>query len=192
MKRLAFLLLFTFALGPAAALAQDHGQVGIFVNYFREGRTETHFIGLGGRLGFNVHENVQFEGEIAYDFQRAFTEGFTDTSDGSVTLQRTDLRVLHGMFGPKFQTGGAARAFFTVKAGFVHFRFDDRPATFATFTSTVEDLRANNTSFVLYPGAGLEAFWGPFGMRFDIGDEIYFRSGARHNLRITFGPHLRF
>jgi hypothetical protein len=30
------------------------------------------------------------------------------------------------------------------------------------------------------------------GLRFELGDEIYFNNGAHNNLRITFGPILRF
>jgi hypothetical protein len=70
--------------------------------------------------------------------------------------------------------------------------FDQRPATFGTFTSSVDDLRAHNVSGVIYPGVGAEAFWGPIGLRLDVGDEIYFRDGTHNNLRIAFGPSLRF
>jgi hypothetical protein len=38
----------------------------------------------------------------------------------------------------------------------------------------------------------VQGFWGPFGLRVDGGDEIYFDGGARHNLKVTFGPVLRF
>jgi hypothetical protein len=30
------------------------------------------------------------------------------------------------------------------------------------------------------------------GIRFDIGDEMYFNSGTHNNLRIAFGPYIRF
>lgn len=73
-----------------------------------------------------------------------------------------------------------------------NFRFDHRPATFGTFFSSVESLRASTVRGVLYAGGGLEGYAGPIGLRFDIGDEIYWRGGARHNLRISFGPHIRF
>jgi hypothetical protein len=44
----------------------------------------------------------------------------------------------------------------------------------------------------IYPGLGVEGFWGPFGLRLDGGDEIYFDHGARNNLKVTFGPVIRF
>ncbi len=192
MKRIAILSLFAACFVPPA-LAQNHGEVGAFVDYFRHDTTSTNFVGAGGRLSFNANRHLQLEAEMSYDFERSFTEGFQDTTTGSITFQRSPLRVLHGLFGPKLQTGGGpVRAFVTVKGGFVNFRFDERPATFATFTSTVEDLRRSNVNGALYPGGGVEAYLGPVGIRLDVGDEIYFQNGAHHNLRVAFGPHIRF
>lgn len=45
---------------------------------------------------------------------------------------------------------------------------------------------------VFYPAGGVEAFAGIFGVRAEIGDEMYFDNGANHNLRITAGPVIRF
>ena len=39
---------------------------------------------------------------------------------------------------------------------------------------------------------GLEGHLGPVGLRLDVGDEIYFASGTHHNLRLAFGPYIRF
>jgi hypothetical protein len=44
----------------------------------------------------------------------------------------------------------------------------------------------------MYPGAGVEASLGRVGLRFELGDEIYFNNGPHNNVRITFGPILRF
>jgi len=44
----------------------------------------------------------------------------------------------------------------------------------------------------LYPGGGAEATLGPLGLRLEFGDLIYFNHGSQNNLRITFGPTLRF
>jgi hypothetical protein len=128
---------------------------------------------------------------MSYDFNRAFVEGFTDTS-GAITLRSSNVRVLHGMIGPKIQTTGPVRLFVTLKGGATNFRFDSRPASFDTFTSSVENLRANNVKGVLYPGGGIEAFLGPIGLRAEVGDEIIFANGARHNWKVTFGPQIRF
>jgi hypothetical protein len=58
--------------------------------------------------------------------------------------------------------------------------------------STILGLRTSSLSAAIYPGAGVEASLGPIGLRLEFGDEIYFNSGGHNNLRITFGPILRF
>jgi hypothetical protein len=128
-----------------------------------------------------------------YDFAASFAEGFTGPTGTVAGFNTSTLRILHGMIGPKFQTGGGAfRAFVTVKGGGDDFMFSSAPVTFSTFTSSVSGLRSNSVVGVLYPGGGIEAYLGPIGIRFDAGDEIYFQSGAHHNLRLTFGPSIRF
>ncbi|MFI5098720.1 MAG: hypothetical protein ACHQT6_12175, partial [Candidatus Acidiferrales bacterium] len=118
---------------------------------------------------------------------------FTDTTNGSLSFQQTNLRVLHGLFGPKVEGGhGRIRPFVTVKGGFSNFRLDPRPASFDTFVSSVENLRAKSVSAVLYPGGGVEGHLGPVGLRLDVGDEIYFNGGTHNNVRLAFGPFLRF
>ena len=179
-------------LAPFAS-AQDHGQVGAFVDYLRLGQTSSNFAGLGGRAAFNANRYVGFEAEMSYDFNQAFSEEFTPPGSGTVTVVRSNLRVLDGLFGPTLSTGhGPVRLFVTVKGGFMNFRFDPRPATFATFTSSVTDIRASDVDGALYPGGGVEGFIGPIGLRLDVGDEIYFNGGAHNNLRVTFGPSIRF
>ena len=194
MKRIAILLAFVGLAFVPQARAQNHAEAAAFGDYYRPSQLNDRSMwGLGGRFSLNVHPKVQLEAEVAYDFQQSFNESFTDPITGNVTLTRSPIRVLHGLFGPKLQTGGGAlRAFLTLKGGIVNFRFDNRPATFATFSSSVESLRANNVNGALYPGGGAEAFFGPFGIRLDVGDEIYFRNGARNNLRIAIGPTIRF
>lgn len=194
MKRLAFLLFVAGWLVPIAS-AQGWGnvQVGAFADYMRLSNTKTNFGGLGGRLSLTALGPIKLEGEMSYDFDRAFTEGFTNTSTGSVTLQRSGLRLLHGEFGPKLDLGhGAIRPFVFVKGGFINFSVSDRPATFGTFTSSVQGLRDNNVSGVFYPGGGLEGHLGPVGLRLDVGDEMYFNNGRHNNLRVSFGPFIRF
>jgi Outer membrane protein beta-barrel domain len=192
MRRIAFLLLIS-GLGVAPlAHAQNHAEVGAFVDYFKLGETSSNFVGFGGRAAFNVARNVQIEAEMAYDFNRVFTEGFTDNTSGTITTTNSNLRVLHGLFGPKFQTSGPVRVFVTVKGGFTNFRFDPTPASFDTFTSSVTNLRTSNVDAALYPGGGVEAFLGPIGLRLEVGDEIIFANGARNNWKVTFGPQIRF
>jgi hypothetical protein len=192
MKRVALLLFLAGWLVPLAS-AQDHLQVGAYGDYFRISQTKTNLAGLGARVGYKVFSHVMLEGEMSYDFQQAFTEGFTNTTGGAVVFQNSNLKVLHGLFGPKIVAGhGAIRPFLMVKGGFVNFRLDPRPAGFAGFVSSVDNLRANNVSGTLYPGAGLEGRIGPVGLRLEAGDEIYFAGGAHHNPRVAFGPFIRF
>jgi hypothetical protein len=193
MKRVAIWIVAFLVFGVPAVHAQNHGEVGVYADYFRLGTTHSNFGGLGARVSVNAMKYVQVEAEMNYDFTQAFTEGFRNTSTGTVTLTRSNLRILHGLFGPKLQVGaGAFRVFVTVKGGFTDFRLDPRPATFNTFSSSVNDLRVHNVSAAVYPGAGAEAYLGPIGLRLDIGDEIYFASGAHHNWRVGFGPNIRF
>lgn len=44
----------------------------------------------------------------------------------------------------------------------------------------------------VYPGGGIEGFAGPFGIRLEAGDEVYFNNGANNNLRLELGPVFRF
>ena len=191
MKRVALLLFFAGWLVPLAS-AQDHFQVGAFADYFRLSQTNTNMAGLGGRVGYKVFSHVMLEGEMSYDFDQAFTDHCLSTGC-TVTVANSSLKVLHGLFGPKIVAGhGAIRPFVTLKGGFVNFRLDPRPATFGTFTDSVNNLRANNVSGAIYPGAGLEGHLGPVGLRLEAGDEIYFAGAAHHNVRVSFGPFLRF
>jgi len=190
MKRVALLLFLAGCLVPLAS-AQDHYQVGGYGDYFRISQTKTNMAGLGVRAGFKAFSHVMFEGEMSYDFEQAFTETFTQGA--TVTLVPSNIKVLHGLVGPKIVAGhGAIHPFFTVKGGFVNFRLDPRPASVTTAISSIENLRANNVSGTLYPGAGLEGHIGPVGLRLEAGDEIYFASGAHHNPRLAFGPFIRF
>ena len=195
MKRLTAILALALMLVPAA-LAQenkDHINLGVFVDYVRFTQIpgDINSVGLGGRLGVGVHKNVMLEGEMSYDFNRAFTENCTGCIPAATA--RTNFRILHGLFGPKFQTGGEhARVFFTVKGGFANFGLSSAPATFGTFTTTVSNIRQNTMNGALYPGGGFEFYGGPIGLRFDIGDLIWFNNGANHDLRVAAGPFLRF
>ena len=194
MKRFALFLFLAGCLVPLAS-AQDgeHVQVGVFADYLRLSQTDNNFGGIGARVGFQLFKEVKLEGEMSYDFGQTFTEGFTDTGTGSVTFSRTNLRILHGEFGPRVNIGHhAIQPFVTLKGGFVNFRFDGSPATLGTFFSSVDDLRRNNVNGVLYPGGGLQAHLGPIGLRLDVGDEIYFNHGTHNNLRVAVGPVFRF
>lgn len=196
MKR-AFLFLFASCLLAAPSLfAQavkgDHFEAGIFADYFGLQRTtpNINFIGLGGRAAFNLRPNWQLEGEMNYDFKRNFTSTFSDGINSQ--LVSTRLRNLHALFGPKYDFGsGAVRLFVTGKVGFVNFGVSDQNAA-AGFRGSLDSVTTGNTRPAFYPGLGVEGFAGPFGVRLDAGDEVYFDNGTRHNIRVTFGPQIRF
>lgn len=186
-----FLCLIVFA--PPSFAQEGHVlQAGVYADYFHLSQTKTDFAGVGARLGFGAYKSVMLEAEMNYDFNQVFTESFA--SGGTIiAVQRTNTRALHGLFGPKLELGHHSfHPFLTVKGGFNHFFLDNRPATVGIAISSVESLRSNDITGVLYPGAGLEGHVGPVGLRLDVGDEIYFASGAHHNLRVTFGPYIRF
>jgi hypothetical protein len=194
MKRVALLVFLAGCLVPrAAAQENEHLQVGVFADYFRPAQTDNNFGGVGARVSFTSYKRLKFEAQMSYDFNQAFTEGFTNTGTGAVTLSRSRMRILHGEVGPKLDLGhGAIRPFVTVKGGGISFGLSNAPATVGTFFSSVNNLRTSNVSAVLYPGGGLEGHLGPVGLRLDVGDEIYFNSGAHHNLSMAFGPYIRF
>ena len=199
MKRILLaVILGTFIAAPSWTLAQsssyseNHVEVGVFADYFRLSQTDPNinFVGVGGRLGFSLHPNVQLEAEMSYDFRRNFTNTFSN----GITTQfvRTGVRPLTALFGPKFQTGsGPFRAFVTGKVGFINFDTSNQSAP-AGFTNSLGAVTSGDTRFALYPGGGVEGFWGPFGLRLEAGDEIYFDNGGQNNLKVTFGPTFRF
>jgi hypothetical protein len=193
---IGLLLVGVFFVLPGTVFAQshdsDHVQVGVFADYFRLDRTDPslNFVGVGGRLAFNVHPNVALEGEMAYDFERSYTNIF----DNGVTqtFDRSKTHILHGLFGPKFQTSsGPVRLFATGKVGLISFTTNNQGTT-AGFRSALGAVGNGDAKFAVYPGGGVEGFIGPVGLRLEVGDEIYFDDGARNNLRVTFGPTFRF
>jgi hypothetical protein len=193
MKKTALLiaaaLLFTAA---PELLAQDHVEVGAFADYVRlHHADDANFWGVGGRVGFNIAPHVQLEADMAYDFERQFTNTFNNGGTTTFT-QSNGLRLLHGSFGPKIQTNlGPVRAFVFAKGGFLNFSVSGaNPAN--GFNNTFANFGTGDTNGVFYPGGGVEFFAGPIGLRLEAGDLMYFDRGANHNLSVTFGPTFRF
>jgi hypothetical protein len=194
MRKVLLLLIGAVLFVPGVwAQEFDHINLGAYADYFRSNQTGTNMAGLGGRVGVKVLPHVKLEGEVSYDFNQVFTEGFTNTSGGTVTFQNTGTRTLHGLFGPKLELGHSAfRPFVELKGGFVNYSFDARNASLDTFVSSIENLRSQNINAALMPGGGLEGRLGPVGLRLDVGDEMYFNHGTHHNLKVMFGPFVRF
>lgn len=178
----------------------NHGEIGVYGDLFRvspKNAATVNFLGLGGRVGFNVHPNVALEAEMNYDFEQNYTTIATSgsTGSGSSTTITSTIRPLTGLFGPKFQVGtsGPFRAFVTGKVGFIEWSTSYRAASGSSFTGAFDQFgNGSNTNFAAYPGGGIEGFFGPLGVRVEAGDEIWVNNGVYNNLRVTFGPTLRF
>lgn len=176
------------------ARAQRRVEAGLLLDYLSVSQTQTDNVGIGGRLGIRVHRGVMAEAELAYDYGVNFQEVYRDIGNGNVTaIENTSIGVTEGLFGPKLQpVGGHLRPFVTLKGGFIDFRLSPSLIPFSGVTSAVLGIRDSNLNAALYPGGGAEATLGPVGLRLEFGDLIYFNEGAHNNLRITFGPIVRF
>ena len=192
-KFATFFVLALAALMPLAATAQDdrdHIEIGAFADYLRlQNAGDANYVGFGGRIGFGIASHVNLEAQIGYDPAKAFTAGAGSLTGGSIsaTAKTTNLRLLHGLFGPMIWFGTKhARIFGEVKGGFLNF------STSPSFTSTFGSVTNGNTDGVFYPGGGAELSVGPIGLRLDVGDMMYFDNGAKNNLSVQFGPTFHF
>lgn len=174
--------------------AQSKAEAGVFLDYLGVSQTNTDNFGLGGRFGYRVHRNVMMEGELAYGYGVNFEDAYRNVTNGNVTaIEKTSIGVTDGLFGPMLQPAhGHLRPFVTLKGGFIDFRLSPSLIPYSGVVSTVLGIRSSSFNAALYPGGGVEASLGPVGLRLEFGDAIYFNDGAHNNLRITFGPILRF
>lgn len=189
---LALFLLLCATLTPACA--QSRVEAGAFLDYLNVSQTQTPNFGLGGRFGYRVHRGVMLEGELAYDYGVNFNELYVNIANGKVAaIEQTSIGVTDGLFGPMIEPAhGHLRPFVTLKGGFVDFRLSPSLLPYGTIASSVLGIRTSNLNGVLYPGGGAEANLGPLGLRLEFGDLMYFNNGEHNNLRITFGPIVRF
>jgi len=179
---------------PWTAHAQKRVEAGVFLDYLGVSQTQTDNFGVGGRFGYRIHRNVWAEGEVAYDYGVNFQEVYNDVANGSVTaIEQTSIGVTQGLFGAKVEpVRGHFRPFATLKGGFIDFRLSPSLLPYSGVASALFGIRDSNVNAALYPGGGVAASLGPIGLRLEFGDLIYFNEGAHNNLRITFGPILRF
>lgn len=217
MKRLLLSTGLAFLLAvPAAVSAQvsvpeknnhalNHGEFGVYGDLFRvapSGGTAVNFLGLGGRVGFNLNPWAALEGEMNYDFEQNYTNihvnGTNGNGSGTVNTNTytATVRPITGLFGPKFQfgTSGPFRAFVEAKGGFIDFSTScNAPAGSGTcFANSLAGFGGNSTHLAAFPGGGIEFFAGPIGLRVEAGDEVWVNNGAYNNLRVTFSPTFRF
>jgi hypothetical protein len=168
-------------------------EAAVFLDYLGICQTKTSNFGLGARFGYRLHRNVMLEGELAYDYGVNFDEADVNLVTGNVAaLERTATGVTHFLVGPRFQSQERFRPFATMKTGFTDFRLSPGLLPYSNAVSVILGLHTSNVNPAIYLGAGIEPAIGPVGVRLEFGNEIYFNSGAHNNLRITFGPILRF
>ena len=174
--------------------AQNRVEAGLLLDYLSVSQTKTNNFGVGGRFGYRVHHNVMIEGELAYDYGVNFQELYRNAANGDITaIEHTSIGVTEGLFGPMLQGAhGHLRPFVVLKGGFVDFRLSPSLIPINGVISSVLGIRTSQMNAALYPGGGAEATLGPVGLRLEFGDVIYFNDGEHNNLRITFGPILRF
>lgn len=197
MKRFAILsaLALCIASFAPAASAQsgddkNHGNLGVYADFTRLQPADLNMIGVGARLGINVRKHAVLEGEMAYDFERNKTQ--TITTGVVTSTVRSNLRLLHGLFGLKLQTTGPVRVFGLLKGGFVNFGVGG-PVTAGAINNQIGNIVDGDTNGVFYPGGGIEFNVGWLGIRAEAGDEIMFlNNGTRNNFRATIGPQIRF
>jgi hypothetical protein len=195
MPRFALIFIALQLCGSSCWLsAQKRVEAGIFLDYLGISQTNTDNFGLGGRFGYCVHRHVVMEGEMAYDYGINFEEAYRNITTGDIAvIGRTSIGATHGLFGPMLEPAkGNLRPFVTLKGGFVDFRLSPSLLLLGNVVSTILSIRTSSLNAAIYPGGGVEASLGPVGLRLELGDEIYLNSGGHNNLRITFGPILRF
>jgi len=197
MKRFAILcalVLSIAALAPAASAQssddKNHGNLGLYLDFTRLQPADLNMFGVGGRIGFNIRPHVVLEGEMAYDFERNKTQ--TITTGVITTTVRSNLRLLHALFGLKIQTTGPVRFFGLMKGGFVNFGVGG-PVTAGVINNQINTIVDGDTNAAIYPGGGVEFNAGWLGFRVEAGDEIMFlNGGTTNNFRATIGPQIRF
>ncbi len=175
-------------------LAQKRVEAGLFLDYTGISQTETDNFGVGGRFGYRIHRNVMLEGELAYDYGINFDELYVNLANGNIgAIERTSVGITQGLFGPTVEPAkGWFVPFAMLKAGFVDFRFSPGLLPYSNIVSTILGIRTSSLNAAIYPAGGVQASLGPVGLRLEFGDEIYFNHGGHNNLRITFGPVVRF
>jgi hypothetical protein len=193
-KFASFVIALLLCGSSSPLFAQERIEAGIFLDYLSISQTNTSNFGVGGRFGYRIHRKVMLEGELAYDHGINFLEAYRNITNGDITaIEHTSIGVTHGLFGPTLQPAkGRFRSFVTLKGGFMDFRLSPSLVPLGAVESTLLGIRTSSLNVAMYPGVGVEATLGPVGLRFELGDDIYFNNGAHNNLRITFGPILRF
>ena len=195
MKRIAGLVVLAITFLAPALMAQQEqrGEIGVYADYTRlTHANNANFWGPAASVAFNLRPWAQLEGNFGYQPARTITfTGLNTIGNGIVTNSFTsNIRLVEGMFGPKFQTGfGPVKAFFVLKGGFLNFNSSNRHGGFAGFSNAVGNIAGGDTNGVFYPGGGVEfGMRHGIGIRAEVGDLMYIDRGANHNLKFMIGP----
>jgi hypothetical protein len=177
----------------------NHAEFGAYADYFRfsPASSTTNYVGVGGRASFSVQPNLALEGEMNSDFARNYTTTVSvpNGTSTTTTFVTSSIRPLTGLFGPKLQFGTSSpfRVFVTGKLGFLDFSSSTPTSvTGQQFSTAVNGVGGSGTHLAFYPGGGFEGFFGPIGLRAEVGDEIFLDNGTFNNMRVTVGPTIRF
>ncbi len=196
MKRIAGLVivLAMVALVAPAFAQEERGEFSVFADYVRlRHANNTNFWGPGASIGFNLNKYVQLEADMAYDPEKTISQTVTSgmgTSTTTTTFQE-GLRLWHGEFGPKIQTGfHNVKLYAVLKGGFLNFSVSNSGIG-TGFVNLPGQFFKGDTNGVFYPGAGIE-IGKRFGIKAEVGDLMYFDRGANHNLRVSVGPKISF
>lgn len=191
-SKIALLALATLALGPS--VWAQHVELGAFGSYTQPGipTYAKNAFGAGVRANFNLLRILQIEVETSYDIRHSTFALSRESS--SVTFVESKLGIIHANAGLKLQSRGGS--YFVFLKGGANWYNPERTTTVVTgptITATTTPGVVNSFSKgILYPGAGIGFHAGPLGIRLDVGDEIFWSNGAHNNLRVTFGPTIRF
>ena len=179
----------------AAPAVAQHFEASAFVGYAHLDvpNLPENTVSLGGRLDFPFIRFIKLEFEGGYDFP---IPEINISSAGNVAVVSTQqISGWRANGGLKFQTHGGSYFFF-LKGGAYWLEPSVDVRTIGGIPIVVSPPTSLSTSAVkgtFYPGAGITFFAGPIGLRFDVGDEIFWLNGnARNTLRINFGPAFRF
>jgi hypothetical protein len=195
------LIIFAFAAALTSVPVchgQDTGEIGFFAEYL--GLKQASTGGLGARFSISVLPGLQLEIEGAKDFRsQRFDAQFQDSSGMIVTTKMTTDGV-EFLAGPRFRLSQRIPFFVSLKGGIFHFNsfLPDIPNTDPKQPNTtlpgipLNGFTPKGTIGVFYPAIGMEFNSGPWGIRIDGGDEIFFNTGQRNNFKATVGPVFRF
>jgi hypothetical protein len=202
MKKIAGVLILAVAfLAPALVAQEEHGEIGVYADYTRlTHANNANFWGPAASVAFNVNKWAQLEANFGYQPAQTVTfTGLSTSGTGTGTTVNTNsftsnIRLVEGMFGPKFQVpAGPFKAFVVLKGGFLNFNSSNRNGGATGFSNAVNNIVGGDTNGVFYPGAGVEVgMRHGIGIRAEVGDLMYFDNGANHNLKFMIGPTLRW